>query len=400
MSLISKKYRYDNEKEKTNKQEVESLLTEQVILDNKNIGNSELKEKFPIHHNADSIMGLKKAINTFKKVNKRKYDMTVKLSNVKNLVFVKFDKDKLEIKFSVSSDDGKILVSEVRSIYDARKSFLDHFFAADQFALRAMHNGQLDAVQKLMVKLQSNQNYSENSGIFRFIDTTENNEDKTFLRAVIGTKYKTLYNNAAIFYLSIAAISKMKGNYTLDWMNVTDSTIAISYMQQGKIKLTDGLYLSTGILVENSELGTGAAKFTVQFKISNKEGKTTRFINYDEQILSINHGYSFDKIRASLNKLAQFSNIQKDIINTVKKVKWSHSLNTEQLSMLVADISHLRGNVSKEVKENLLKEVNTYEQTKKAFNILELFSRFEDVISNDKTRLVVEGKFYKWIRSL
>lgn len=41
MSLISKKYRYDNEKEKTNKQEVESLLTEQVILDNKNIGNSE-----------------------------------------------------------------------------------------------------------------------------------------------------------------------------------------------------------------------------------------------------------------------------------------------------------------------------------------------------------------------
>ena len=398
-SLIEKEYHYNNDNRFASRKEIEDILTEQVQLDDEFLDNSEMKEKCPISNDAKNIRGLKGAIETFKEIDKRKYDVTVNLSNVRDLLLTKID-NKLEIKFNIVSNEGRMLIPNAHSLYSARKKFLDHFFAMNKFTLRATDNEQLDIAQKTLAELQIKEQYFKNSGVFRFIDTTENNKDKTYLRAIIGNGYKTIYNNAAIFYMSIVAISRLEGNYVLDWMKVTDSTIAISYMQKDKVPVAPGLYLTTGIMVENSELGTDAGTFKVQFKISNKDGETTRFINYDEEIASINHGFTFAKIKANLNALLQFSSFQDDIIRAVKRIKWNDTVNSEQLNILTAEISHLRGNETADVRAKLLDEIDTYEQTKKAFSILELFSKFDKIVSNNSIKLVVEGKFYKWLKNL
>lgn len=152
-SLIEKEYHYNNDNRFASRKEIEDILTEQVQLDDEFLDNSEMKEKFPISNDAKNIRGLKGAIETFKEIDKRKYDVTVNLSNVRDLLLTKID-NKLEIKFNIVSNEGRMLIPNAHSLYSARKKFLDHFFAMNKFTLRAMDNEQLDIAQKTLAELQ------------------------------------------------------------------------------------------------------------------------------------------------------------------------------------------------------------------------------------------------------
>lgn len=108
-SLIEKEYHYNNDNRFASRKEIEDILTEQVQLDDEFLDNSEMKEKFPISNDAKNIRGLKGAIETFKEIDKRKYDVTVNLSNVRDLLLTKID-NKLEIKFNIVSNEGRMLI--------------------------------------------------------------------------------------------------------------------------------------------------------------------------------------------------------------------------------------------------------------------------------------------------
>jgi hypothetical protein len=400
--LRDTKYVYKNNDPKASKEETLSLLdkvTEQKEL------LEDIKNEFPLNENL-TIGGTKDAIITFNSIDNKKYDFDLGLKNLKNLTFTEQstgdEGGKYKIKFSVVSDD-KELISNVETIYDAKKRLLDSLLNMDKFADFMLKNDKQKELIEEITILKKDKNINSRDFNFRFISTKDQDGSHEFLRTIVTkNRYKT-YDNPIVFYIALILIHNLSKHvnkqFNLENMYVSDSALNISFLETSGTEIAEGVIVTTGLRVSNSELGDGAAKFETIYRVENKEGKKVTAVK--NELTTINHGNKPDTIKSELGKLENLEQNREDTIEAVKKIKWLKHVTRDDILKLMTSISYIR-NVPVTLKDAMKKNIKQIDLTKNAFNLLEIFDKLDGFLDGEDSEinLILEARFNEWLTKI
>ena len=149
-------------------------------------------------------------------------------------------------------------------------------------------------------------------------------------------------------------------------------------------------------MVCNSELGDGAATFKASYKIRNTKGK--KFTVLGEEIATIKHNYNPARVRESLNRIADINSNRNDIIDAIKETLWTKKVGKNEINIISAHISHLK--LDSSLKDKLLNAIDPKYIINKSYDLVDLFSTLEEKVKDPNTKLMLEGKFARWIMNL
>lgn len=398
MAYLNKKdYLYTDNDPQASKEDTLSLL-DRVTEQNELLKN--IKKEFPLNEDLN-IGGTKLAINVFNEIDNKKYDYNLSLNNLENLDFkrVATGNNNYRLVFSVvSEEDKKTLIPNVETIYDAKKKLLDLLLEINKFSDFMLKNDKRKELVDELTSLSKDKDINNKSFNFRFISSKDG--DNEFLRSVVTqNRYKT-YDNPIILYISLILIHNLskatKTDFYLDNMHVSDSTLNASFLEKSGMEIDKGIIVTTGLMVSNSELGDGAAKFNAVYKVENTYGKKVTVIR--DELATINHGNNPDTIKEKLNKLGNLEQNRKDTILAVKEIKWDKKITRDDVLKLMASISHIR-NVPSKLKDLMKTSIDQIDLTKQAYNVLEIFDKLDGFLEeeNPDISLILESKFNKWL---
>ncbi|QER68471.1 hypothetical protein [Paucilactobacillus nenjiangensis] len=398
MAYLNKKdYLYTENDPQASKEDTLSLL-DRVTEQNELLKN--IKKEFPLNEDLN-IGGTKLAINVFHEIDNKKYDYNLSLNNLENINFkrVATGKNNYRIVFSVvSEEDKKTLIPNVETIYDAKKKLLDLLLEINKFSDFMLKN---DKRKELVDELASLSKDSDiNNKIFNFRFISSKDGDNEFLRSVVTqSRYKT-YDNPIILYISLILIHNLSKDIDKDFylnsMHVSDSKLNASFLEKSGTKIDEGIIVTTGLIVSNSELGDGAAKFNAVYKVENKDGKKVTVMR--DELATINHGNNPDTIKAKLKGLGNLEQNRKDTILAVKEIKWSKEVTEKDVLKLMTLISHVR-NIPSKLKDSMTKSIDQIDLTKQAYNVLEIFDKLDGFLEKEDPdiTLILESRFNKWL---
>lgn len=398
MAYLDKKdYLYTENDPQASKEDTLSLL-DRVTEQNELLKN--IKKEFPLNEDLN-IGGTKLAINVFNEIDNKKYDYNLSLNNLENLDFkrVATGNNNYRLVFSVvSEEDKKTLIPNVETIYDAKKKLLDLLLEINKFSDFMLKNDKRKELVDELTNLSKDKDINNKIFNFRFISSKDG--DNEFLRSVVTqNRYKT-YDNPIILYISLILIHNLskatKTDFYLDNMHVSDSTLNASFLEKSGMKIDKGIIVTTGLIVSNSELGDGAAKFNAVYKVENTDGKKVTVIR--DELATINHGNNPDTIKEKLKKLGNLEQDRKDTILAVKEIKWSKKITRDDVLKLMASISHVR-NVPSKLKDSMKTSIDQIDLTKQAYNVLEIFDKLDGFLEKEDPdiALILESKFNKWL---
>lgn len=397
--LKQKDYLYTKNDPKASKEDTLSLL-DQVTEQNELLEN--IKKEFPLNEDLN-IGGTKIAINVFNEIDNKKYDYNLSLNNLINLDFkrVATGNNNYRLVFSVVSEkDNKILIPNVETIYDAKKKLLDLLLEINKFSDFMLKNDKRKELVNELTNLSKDEDINNKIFNFRFISSKDADTEHEFLRSVVTqNRYKT-YDNPIILYISLILIHNLSKNtnkdFYLDSMHVSDSTLDASFLEKSGVQIGKGIIVTTGLIISNSELGDGAAKFNAVYKVENTDGKKVTVIR--DELATINHGNNPDTIKEKLKKLENLEQNRKDTILAVKEIKWSKKIKRDDVLKLMALISHVR-NVPSRLKDSMKKSIDKIDLTKQAYNVIEIFDKLDGFLEEEDPdiTLILESKFNEWL---
>ncbi|EKK20741.1 hypothetical protein B808_106 [Fructilactobacillus florum 8D] len=391
-------YSYKANDSSATKEDTLSLL-DQVTEQKELLQN--IKEEFPLNENLN-IDGTEPAINLFNEIDNKKYDYDLSLNDLESLDFKRVDSgsNNFELRFSVVSEkDHKLLIRDVETIYDAKKKLLDLLLEINKFSNFMLRNDKRNELVAELEKLSKDEDINNKIFNFRFISS----EGKEFLRSVVTkNRYKT-YDNPIIFYISLIIIHNLSKDtnqkFYLDRMQISDSKLNASFLEKSGSEIGDGIKVKTGLLISNSELGDGAAKFNAEYEVENTEGKKVTVIK--DTLATINHGNNPNTIKDNLKKSKKLKENQKETISAVKKIKWNNDIKQKDVLKLMASISHVK-NAPQNLKEAMKKSIYQIDLTKQAYNVLEIFDKLDGFLKDEDPdiALILESKFDQWLTKL
>ncbi|MCS6157503.1 hypothetical protein [Lactiplantibacillus plantarum] len=398
MAYLNKKdYLYTENDPQASKEDTLSLL-DRVTEQNELLKN--IKKEFPLNEDLN-IGGTKLAINVFHEIDNKKYDYNLSLNNLENINFkrVATGKNNYRIVFSVvSEEDKKTLIPNVETIYDAKKKLLDLLLEINKFSDFMLKNDKRKELVDELASLSKDRDINNKIFNFRFISSKDG--DNEFLRSVVTqSRYKT-YDNPIILYISLILIHNLSKDIDKDFylnsMHVSDSKLNASFLEKSGTKIDEGIIVTTGLIVSNSELGDGAAKFNAVYKVENKDGKKVTVMR--DELATINHGNNPDTIKAKLKGLGNLEQNRKDTILAVKEIKWSKEVTEKDVLKLMTLISHVR-NIPSKLKDSMTKSIDQIDLTKQAYNVLEIFDKLDGFLEKEDPdiTLILESRFNKWL---
>lgn len=398
MAYLNKKdYLYTDNDPKASKEDTLSLL-DRVTEQNELLKN--IKKEFPLNEDLN-IGGTKLAINVFNEIDNKKYDYNLSLNNLENIDFkrVATGNNNYRVVFSViSEEDKKTLIPNVETIYDAKKKLLDLLLEINKFSDFMLKNDKRKELVDELTNLSKDKDINNKIFNFRFISSKDGNNE--FLRSVVTqNRYKT-YDNPIILYISLILIHNLSSDIDKDFylnsMHVSDSKLNASFLEKSGTKIDEGVIVTTGLIVSNSELGDGAAKFNAVYKVENKDGKKVTVMR--DELATINHGNNPDTIKGKLKGLGNLEQNRKDTILAVKEIKWSKEVTEKDVLKLMTLISHVR-NIPSKLKDSMTKSIDQIDLTKQAYNVLEIFDKLDGFLEKEDPdiTLILESKFNKWL---
>lgn len=391
-------YVNQNDENLATKKEVEALLQQSFGVD-ANKDELELidsvKQNFPVTMEKLAISGSEKVIQNFNLINNKKFDHSLDLAHITNIDFIKSgNSNKYELSFDVlATDSNEVAIHGVKTIYNAKKQFLDDLFEINRFTDFMLKKDNKQLVLDTINDLRTDSSINERKMRYRFIE----NDEENLLRTIVTTDRYKRYDNAIILYIGLVSIAELTNEFSIDNMIVTDSKLRLNLLEREETQVSKDATVSTGISISNSELADEAATFNAIYRISNDAGK--KFMVMGESIAKVNHGYTPKTVSNNLKKLLEFKNHRTDIIEAVKKVDWTRTINENDILKIMGLISHLGNNVPKDLKEKMRANLDEITIAKKAFNLLDVFDKLDGFLSKEdaEIRLIMEGKFAKWI---
>lgn len=386
------------------KGEVNGLLDSNVVQNDKEAKKnqermiSDIREliKFRDANNNLLIKGSGDLISSFNEIDNEKFDQITKLRRIKKISFPKLGPNGgREIQYAVMSDNEQEIVLLPQSIYNGQHDFLAKIFKIDTFAKFVFDLNDSDMIAENISKVIDM--IPEQKYRFRYIRS----DGKDKLRAVVTDERYKIYDNNMVLYLALVSLnnycSKMSESFYIDEFFISDSKIKIRVLSSDDIEIASGVRIETGIEIYNSELADGAVKFVFTYKVHNANNG---FTVLSDDVLKIEHGWTMDKIKVELENLNRLADYSRDIVSAIKSVNVTKNMSEEQIfdifdKLLKSKKKVLTDDIKKEFSE-LKEEIQVRDNT---INILDLFSKLDEITKKTDAQLYMRFMFDKYIHS-
>ncbi len=367
--------------------EVLSLLT--VIDPSQQKFVQRVKQSFPITSKSVKIEGSKEALDGFKTITNRKMDLELTPLDLQNITF-STNNSKHQMTFTVNKQN-------VSTCYEAKREFLDKNYDLNDYADFLLDRKEEPILKDTLTKAMQSTKIKNKKAKYRFIEDNQ----ELYLRSIVSAGRYKFYDNAIVLYMAFASVNDLVAqlgkNFYVENMTVTDSKLWISFLEKKATSIGKGITIQTGIMLNNSELGDGAARFTAYYLIKDKKGHIVKGL--DESITNINHGYNPLSIEQGLQNLKNFNANRQDIVNAAKKINWSHRLTEDDVLTIIDLITHhLGNNVPNNIKTMLNQTLNAVDVVNKTYHLMDILGKLQPFIdNNDKNiQLILEAKVSQW----
>ena len=367
--------------------EVLSLLT--VIDPSQQKFVQRVKHSFPITSKSVKIEGSKEALDGFKTITNRKMDLDLTSLDLQNITFSTNNR-KHQMTFTVNKQN-------VSTCYEAKREFLDKNYDLNDYADFLLDRKEEPILKDTLTKAMQSTKIKNKKAKYRFIEDNQ----ELYLRSIVSAGRYKFYDNAIVLYMAFASVNDLVAqlgkNFYVENMTVTDSKLWISFLEKEATSIGKGITIQTGIMLNNSELGDGAARFTAYYLIKDKKGHIVKGL--DESITNINHGYNPLSIEQGLQNLKNFNTNRQDIVNAAKKINWSHRLTEDDVLTIIDLITHhLGNNVPNNIKTMLNQTLNAVDVVNKTYHLMDILGKLQPFIdNNDKNiQLILEAKVSQW----
>lgn len=367
--------------------EVLSLLT--VIDPSQQKFVQRVKHSFPITSKSVKIEGSKEALDGFKTITNRKMDLELTPLDLQNITFSTNNR-KHQMTFTVNKQN-------VSTCYEAKREFLDKNYDLNDYADFLLDRKEEPILKDTLTKAIQSTKIKNKKAKYRFIEDNQ----ELYLRSIVSAGRYKFYDNAIVLYMAFASVNDLVAqlgkNFYVENMTVTDSKLWISFLEKEATSIGKGITIQTGIMLNNSELGDGAARFTAYYLIKDKKGHIVKGL--DESITNINHGYNPLSIEQGLQNLKNFNTNRQDIVNAAKKINWSHRLTEDDVLTIIDLITHhLGNNVPNNIKIMLNQTLNAVDVVNKTYHLMDILGKLQPFIdNNDKNiQLILEAKVSQW----
>lgn len=367
--------------------EVLSLLT--VIDPSQQKFVQRVKHSFPITSKSVKIEGSKEALDGFKTITNRKMDLELTPLDLQNITFSTNNR-KHQMTFTVNKQN-------VSTCYEAKREFLDKNYDLNDYADFLLDRKEEPILKDTLTKAIQSTKIKNKKAKYRFIEDNQ----ELYLRSIVSAGRYKFYDNAIVLYMAFASVNDLVAqlgkNFYVENMTVTDSKLWISFLEKEATSIGKGITIQTGIMLNNSELGDGAARFTAYYLIKDKKGHIVKGL--DESITNINHGYNPLSIEQGLQNLKNFNTNRQDIVNAAKKINWSHRLTEDDVLTIIDLITHhLGNNVPNNIKTMLNQTLNAVDVVNKTYHLMDILGKLQPFIdNNDKNiQLILEAKVSQW----
>lgn len=367
--------------------DVLSLLT--VIDPSQQKFVQRVKHSFPITSKSVKIEGSKEALDGFKTITNRKMDLELTPLDLQNITFSTNNR-KHQMTFTVNKQN-------VSTCYEAKREFLDKNYDLNDYADFLLDRKEEPILKDTLTKAMQSTKIKNKKAKYRFIEDNQ----ELYLRSIVSAGRYKFYDNAIVLYMAFASVNDLVAqlgkNFYVENMTVTDSKLWISFLEKEATSIGKGITIQTGIMLNNSELGDGAARFTAYYLIKDKKGHIVKGL--DESITNINHGYNPLSIEQGLQNLKNFNTNRQDIVNAAKKINWSHRLTEDDVLTIIDLITHhLGNNVPNNIKTMLNQTLNAVDVVNKTYHLMDILGKLQPFIdNNDKNiQLILEAKVSQW----
>lgn len=367
--------------------EVLSLLT--VIDPSQQKFVQRVKHSFPITSKSVKIEGSKEALDGFKTITNRKMDLELTPLDLQNITF-STNNSKHQMTFTVNKQN-------VSTCYEAKREFLDKNYDLNDYADFLLDRKEEPILKDTLTKAMQSTKIKNKKAKYRFIEDNQ----ELYLRSIVSAGRYKFYDNAIVLYMAFASVNDLVAqlgkNFYVENMTVTDSKLWISFLEKEATSIGKGITIQTGIMLNNSELGDGAARFTAYYLIKDKKGHIVKGL--DESITNINHGYNPLSIEQGLQNLKNFNTNRQDIVNAAKRINWSHRLTEDDVLTIIDLITHhLGNNVPNNIKTMLNQTLNAVDVVNKTYHLMDILGKLQPFIdNNDKNiQLILEAKVSQW----
>lgn len=308
-----------------------------------------------------NVIGIKNLIEKYYSVDSEKMDLLIPLSEIGYIGF--YHNEEIILSFENNTWNAK-------GTYNFTSDFLDSLFSMNKYA-RFCLNAEL---KELIAYNLENQLIARKDEIRQYRFLMKN--DEMLLRGITSKNYRNYDNHIAIYLISHALhkYSKLtKKQVFLQNATVTDSDLTATFIVNENIKISNNLYLSTGIILKNNELGKGSFRIEYTYRLSNSD---YNFSAIGQKVMGLNHNASTKRVEDEIGKLSILGQLEKETINYIRQIKNIDKLDREQLSLIFLKLSRVRELT--EGTKNKIEEVRQ-ELVDNTYSLLEVFGKLDKI---------------------
>lgn len=344
------------------------------------------------------IRGSKEVIEVFNSLDIKKFDEITPLKNISNIKLIKNGKKNARTLYfgslSITDDEE----NSISTIHNGQIDFMSKIFKIEAFSKLIFEVTDEDFIPSTInsvIEFMPEKKYR-----FRYL---KNDKGENFLRAVTSDRYKP-YDNNIVLYLTFVVVSnyceQMKTTFQIDKCSISDSKFEIYLYSNDEYNVSKDISIKTGIEVLNSELSDGAVSFKFTYKVYNRKNRKSKFTVLSKEVFKINHGWRSQRIAEALNNIDDINEYTGDIIQVVKRAGLDKKLSDVEMYSIFDDLITGRGSkISDNVKIKVLDLKTKIETEKNTFNILELFSKLDNIPKDTDSEMFIRYKFDRYIHS-
>lgn len=377
---------------------VNGLLDHVVLVDedegSRQVFVNNIQQNFPITANFD-IKNSLEIINQFNEMEENKVDFILGVNDIANIDFPDIrDTNRpflppFPLKFDLLDEQhDQSNIENILSVYNAKKKYLNSFYALDYFTDFALKHDEKAIVLDNINSLNTNTSVQNTKMKFRFIC----HDDNWYLRSLVSPKAYKTFDNSTVMYIALSKISEFSTKtgipFQITQAFISDSKMELKFEETEASEIEKGIYLKAGISVENSELGDGAVSFMFNYEVHNNNNNI--FTVQHAVLAKINHGHLAETISKELNDINNFMDKRTEIIDLLKEIKWSKKMtkNSRAFKAIYRNIKAIAAQtIPKPITEELLLAIDPEILFKNAVNLIDVMGKMNEVVEQQSREI-------------
>lgn len=317
-----------------------SLRHAKSVLSHDNVFIDEVMDCFSIEQDENSMKmpllvgNLKQLLADISKLDRQceKIDVSVNLKDI----YIEHVLPNDHVLFNLYGIQDDILIKKIKadniiveSEYSARTDILE-YYQLSRFA-SFLHTAKLDNMaQEIWESLRTTPQIQDKKCMARLVYHIKDN--KYYIRAITSEKgYKNYGINFSVLVTLLAINEYVKNNHEhafIESYDIDDSRILMSIQFDRKIILSDDMYLTLNLILQNDEIRRSSVAINAAFKVVHKIGQVEKGIYikpdkyqkehgiHSQDMLTFSHGMN---VKTAINKISALPDLIEKYITMISK---------------------------------------------------------------------------------